>query len=138
MTPSGITIRLRAIRVLKRIVTGSFSLPSYGLGLTLALSCGRDASAPANAIKQIVVPPRDTAAMKRQNKDSAFVVLHAVAALEKVAPRQVYRLLSYQRTDSATVITLIPVCRPPIRCVGGGGRVLVDSLGKATVVERFR
>src|SRR5690242_3943177 len=101
------TIHSSACHISRRIVTGSWSM-AYALIVALTVSCGQDAPSPSNAVKVVVVPPRDTAGVKRQNTDSAFVVLHAVAALESIAPRQAYRLISYQRTDSGAVISLIP------------------------------
>jgi hypothetical protein len=110
----------------------------------ITLSCGRDAPVPASATKHILVPPRDTAAIARHRKDSVFIVLRAVAALPKTRPIEGYvgyRLMTYQHTDSGTIMSFVPVVcvsSPTIRCAGGGGRVFVDSLGKAKLIELYR
>ena len=95
---------------------------------------------PANAVKIIVVPPRDTASMRAHRNDSAFVVLHAAAALDKIQGQQALRLASYQHTDSGTLVSMVAMCGPDYKsaCVGGGGRVFVDSVGTARVFQLFR
>jgi hypothetical protein len=110
------------------------------LAMALSLSCGRDEPVPANANKTIKVPPRDTAAIRAHRNDSAFVVLHAAAALDKIQGRHVLRLKSYQRTDSGTVMSFVAMCGRDYKspCLGGGGRVFVDSLGKAKVIELYQ
>lgn len=109
------------------------------LALALLVSCGRDEPVSANAFKTMAVPPRDTAAINQHRNDSAFVVLRAVAALNKSERQQAYQLVSYQHTDSGTLITIVPKCPPPpVRCVGGGGKVFVDSVGNARVLQLFR
>ena len=117
---------------------------AFLLFLGLVLSCGGDVSPPPYTIKRIPAPPLDTAAIARHRKDSVFIVLRAVAALPKTHPIQGYegyRLMTYRHNDSGTIMTFVPevcVSSSTIRCFGGGGRVLVDSLGKARVLELFR
>lgn len=117
----------------------SFLTIAQALAGALFVSCGGDERAPRNAVKTIAVPPRDTTAMRAHRNDSAFVVLRALAAMNQRQRQQAYQLTSYRHTDSGTLVTIIPKCPPPpVRCVGGGGLVLVDSLGKARVLQLFR
>lgn len=117
------------------------SLLKIGQALTMALllSCKRDKPLPAY-VQKIVLRPRDTAAVNAHRNDSAYAVLLAVAALNRIEPQQPYRVIAYQRTDSGTVVSLVPVCdtSPHVGCGGGGGRVFVDSLGRAKVIEGFQ
>jgi hypothetical protein len=78
--------------------------------------------------------------MRALRNDSAFVVLRAAAALNEVQGHQVLRVESYQRTDSGTVVVMAAVCGPDHKsvCLGGGGCVLVDSLGRAKVLELYQ
>lgn len=74
------------------------------------------------------------------NESRASPVLRAAAALDKIQGRQLLRLENCQRTNSGTVISMSAMCGPDYKsvCIGGGGRVLVDSMGRAKVLQLYR